>query len=245
MKKTIEIYDAERNLDLELFLPDDCSAENKKPLFLYFHGGGLENGTKAALRDVRTNLTELGYATASAEYRMYPSAHFPDFIVDCAAATAYLERMGLFSYAVLGGSSAGGYLTMMLHLDRHYLADAGVSPDFVRGYVHDAGQPTVHFNVLRERGLDTRLVRIDEAAPLYFITENYKGWQPLAYVITASMDMYNRPEQLRLLCRTMLHFKYPADRLRFRFMDGFKHCAYTSTPQFFDICAEAMRDAAE
>ena len=49
MKKTIEIYDAERNLDLELFLPDDCSAENKKPLFLYFHG--LDYGRQAM--DVR------------------------------------------------------------------------------------------------------------------------------------------------------------------------------------------------
>ena len=243
MKKTVEIYDAERNLDLELLLPDDCSAENKKPLFLYFHGGGLENGTKGALRDVRTRLTEMGFATASAEYRMYPTAHFPDFIEDCARATAYLERMGLFSYAVLGGSSAGGYLTMMLHLDTHYYADAGVSAGFVRGYVHDAGQPTVHFNVLRERGMDTRLVRIDEAAPLYFITKNYEGEQPLAYIITASQDMYNRPEQLRLLHRTLLHFRYPADRLRFRFMDGYKHCGYLDTPQFFDLCVEAIRDA--
>lgn len=243
MKKSIEIFDEARGLDLELYLPDDCSADNKKPLFLYFHGGGLENGDKTALRDVRVRLTELGFATASAEYRMYPSARFPDFIVDCANATAYLERMGLFSYAVLGGSSAGGYLTMMLHMDAHYLADAGVSAGFVRGYVHDAGQPTVHFNVLRERGMDTRLVRIDEAAPLYFITEDFKGEQPLAYVITASMDMYNRPEQLRLFCRTLLHFKYPADRLRFRFMDGFRHCGYLGTPQFFDLCVEAIRDA--
>ena len=45
----------------------------------------------------------------------------------------------------------------------------GVDTDFISGYISDSAQMTTHFNVLRERGLDTRLERIDEAAPLFYL----------------------------------------------------------------------------
>ena len=53
------------------------------PLFIYFHGGGLEcgdrgNGTPIAFE----YLASRGISVVSADYRMYPSAHFPDFLTD-------------------------------------------------------------------------------------------------------------------------------------------------------------------
>lgn len=65
----------------------------------------------------------------------------------------------------MGGSSAGGYLSMMLCFDKKYYEAVGVSPSDISGCVHDAGQPTVHFKVLKERGIDSRRIIIDESAP--------------------------------------------------------------------------------
>ena len=58
---------------------------------------------------------------------------------------------------------------MMLCFDDKYLSACGVPADIIKGYVHDAGQPSTHFNVQRERGLDPRRVIIDEATPIYHI----------------------------------------------------------------------------
>ena len=111
------------------------------------------------------------------------------------------------------------------------------------GWLLDAGQPTTHFNILRERGLDSRLVRIDEAAPLYHISEDFKpvrtdGKLPYILNLAASNDMPCRLEQLKLLDATLRHFGYPKDRLRFEYMNGFSHCEYNNKPIFGSIIAD-------
>ena len=40
---------------------------------------------------------------------------------------------------------------------------------FLHRYFNDAGQPTTHFNVLNEAGLDKRRVIVDEKAPLFYV----------------------------------------------------------------------------
>ena len=98
---------------LDLYLPDLSEKPNR--VFLYLHGGGLEGGDKSDAAGWAESLTCQGIALASANYRMYPGAHFPEFIQDCAQAVswlvhsagAYLDAERLF----VGGSSAGGYAT--------------------------------------------------------------------------------------------------------------------------------------
>ena len=77
---------------LDLVLPDVMPA----PLFLYFHGGGLEAGDKIDFREHALLLAKRGIASASANYRMYPSARFPEFIRDAAEATAWLRDTAVF-----------------------------------------------------------------------------------------------------------------------------------------------------
>ena len=55
---------------------------------------------------------------------------------------------------------------MMLMLDAHWLARLDMSPADAAGFIFNAGQPTTHYNVLRERGMDPKRVVVDEAAPL-------------------------------------------------------------------------------
>lgn len=135
---------------LDLYLPDTQNF----PTFLYFHGGGLVNGSKGP-RFLGEWFAKNGIAFATANYRMYPTASYPDFIKDAASAVAWVKNRivdyGGGDRVFVGGSSAGGYLSMMLCFDAKYLAMHKIKPESIAGYIHDAGQPTTHFNVLRER----------------------------------------------------------------------------------------------
>jgi len=154
---------------LDIYLPDS----NEFSVFIYFHGGGIESGDKADVPELINYLVSKDIAVVSANYRMYPTAVFPEYLRDAAGAVAWVKNnigeYGICDKIYVGGSSAGGYISMMLCFDKKYLLPYGINPAEISGYIHDAGQPTTHFNVLRERGLDSRRVIVDEAAPVYFV----------------------------------------------------------------------------
>lgn len=244
------IYDENYPYDcvMDVFTNDTCDSEN---LFLYFHGGGIEGGSKNDTRDFCRYLFDLNndISIVTADYRMYPDAKFPEFIDDCSVAVKWLmsekNDKVRFKKLYIGGSSAGAYLSMMLCFDKNYLEKHGInSLRDVAGYIFDAGQPTAHFNVLYERGLDSRLVRVDEAAPLYFIDSEFEKTLsdilvvPKFLFFVADNDMENRLEQNLLLMRTMRHFGLNADKIEYHLMNGFGHCGYTGNPEFSRIICD-------
>lgn len=218
--------------------PNDCVLEicepitdKKVPLLIYFHGGGLCAGSYSLCPSLETLVQQHGIAVASVEYRKYPLAVYPDFIVDSANAIAWLDNIWKmkekYSSIFVGGSSAGGYLSMMLCFAKQYLNEAGVSHDKISGWIFDAGQPTSHFQVLIERGMDGRSVRIDEDAPLWHITESFANQQTVPIlIIAADHDMVNRLEQNVVLKTALEHFDYPSEKIEMRVMEGYKHCQY-------------------
>lgn len=216
----------ERRLDM--YLPDSNSFD----VLLYFHGGGFVKGDKRG--DFSETLArfyiERGIAYVPANYRMYPMASFPDFVKDAALAVKfvkdYLQKTGNSGKIYVGGTSAGGYLTQLLCFDRKYLSFVGVDSSDIAGYIHDAGQPTTHFNVLRERGLDRRRVIVDEAAPLYYVGVE-KEYPPMLFTL-ADNDMKNRPEQTELLLSTMRHFGYDMSKVEKVIIPDSTHSSYTS-----------------
>lgn len=215
-------YCEEHKQYLDVYLPE-CKNFS---VFVYFHGGGLECGDKANQQVLYRFLADHGVAVVAANYRMYPAAHYPDFLVDCAKAVAWtIQNIGTYGNATeiyVGGSSAGGYISQMLCFDASWLSAHGIKPSDIAGYVHDAGQPTCHFNVLRERGLDTKRVIIDESAPLYHITDE-RSYPPML-VIVSDNDMENRYEQTILLMSTLKHFGH-TENVTLQVMHG-RHCAY-------------------
>lgn len=214
--------------ELDIYTTDE---PEKHPLFIYFHGGGLEGGDKTNGSPLAFEyLAENGISVVSADYRMYPDAHFPDFINDGAACVAWCIKNLSYSELYVGGQSAGGYISMMLAFDKSYLGKYGIKADDksqISGYYLDAGQPTVHYNVLRERGLDTRLIRVDEASPLYFIEEVTEPDSLPRYELTVSdNDMVCRFEQTLLMRRAMIHMGYPENKVTLKIMEGYTHCGY-------------------
>lgn len=210
---------------LDIYLPDNTT---EFPVFLYFHGGGLEGGSYKDYEYLAKDFTSNGVAFISAGYRKYPKAKYPDFIVDAANAVKWtfdnIEKYGKCRGIYVGGSSAGAYLSMMLCFDRRYLDSVGVDRMAVSGYYHDAGQPTSHYNYLREKGIDTRRVIVDESAPLFYVglEESY----PPMHFVNSDKDMQNRPEQTTLILSTLKHFGFDENTYTNTVTIG-THCEHT------------------
>ena len=214
---------------LDIYLPDDNYV---KAIFLYFHGGGLECGDKGHGYVFASYLTERNIAVVSADYRMYPKCKFPDFLEDAADAVAWVfnnkSKFGGCENVFVGGSSAGGYITMMLCFDKTYLEKRGISPNKISGFIHDSGQPTTHFNVLKYSGLDSRRVIVDEKAPLFFIGLE-ESYPPMLFLV-ADKDMENRYEQTMLVLSTLKHFRYDLSKIKLKVMHG-GHCMHCSAKE--------------
>ena len=128
---------------------------------------------------------------------------------------------------------------MMLCFDDKYLLPYKLPSDVIKGYIHDAGQPTTHFNVLRERGIDSRRVIIDEAAPIYHIGKAVS--YPPMMIIVSDNDMKNRYEQTQLTISTLKHFEYEESKIYYRLMHG-THCHYSATVEFGKIICEFINE---
>ncbi len=218
-------YNTESKQCLDIYLPE----KDAFAVLVYFHGGGFEKGDKAVRTMFIEYLTNRGVAVVSANYRMYPDAQYPDFICDAAETVSWVFN-NIKEYCnakdiYVGGSSAGGYLSQMLCFDKRWLAPYGITPMDISGFIHDAGQPTCHFRVLKERSLDPRRVIVDDSSPLYHVGED--ATYPPMLILVYDDDMRNRFEQTMLLVSTLKHFEH-TDNIKLKVLPG-KHCCSLKT----------------
>jgi acetyl esterase/lipase len=110
---------------LDVYRPasDDGSP---KPVVVFFYGGKWQSGDKADYLFVGEALASRGFVAVIPDYRLYPQAHYPDFIEDGAAAVSYTlqhaaEWGGDPQRISLAGHSAGAYIATMLGLDAGFL----------------------------------------------------------------------------------------------------------------------------
>lgn len=102
---------------LDLYLPKD--AAGPRPVIIWVHGGGWQNGSKASAFPLRFGFTAKGYVIASIGYRLTDAAAFPAQIQDVKAALRWLRaHANQYQLApdrfAAWGSSAGGHLVAML-----------------------------------------------------------------------------------------------------------------------------------
>lgn len=150
---------------LDIYYPTNM----KKPFktVVWFHGGGLKGGSK----EIPENLKRRGIAVVAPNYRLSPRAHNPQYTEDAAAAVAWVMKHiadygGDPTQVYVSGHSAGGYLTLMLCLDKRYLGAYGIDADAIRGYIPIGGQTATHYTIREERHISFTTPLVDRYAPL-------------------------------------------------------------------------------
>lgn len=127
---------------VDIYAPTPATAA--APVVVFFYGGGWEAGQRTMYRFVGATLAANGVVAVIPDYRVYPDARFPDFIVDGARAVAW-ARAHAAAYGgdpnrlFLMGHSAGAHIAALLSLDGRWLAAQGMSPRALAGTIGLAG----------------------------------------------------------------------------------------------------------
>ena len=210
-----------KDLYMDLFLPE----QEEFYTIIYFHGGGLVEGDKGDIHQYCEHLANLGFAVATANYSLMPTARFPEYLYDAAQAVKYvmdnISKYGKCKGFIVSGQSAGAWITLMLCFNTEYLESVNVKNTAICGWISDAAQPTSHFNILKiEKGLSPLLQRIDETAPLYYVNENTYFSHVL--LMAYEQDLPNRVEQNKLLASAIKSLNDQAD-VELKILKGY-HC---------------------
>ncbi|MDU1892262.1 MAG: alpha/beta hydrolase [Dysgonomonas sp.] len=149
---------------LDIYYPTD---KKDFPVVVWFHGGGLEGGGKF----IPNELKEKGIAVVAVNYRLSPKATNPAYIVDAAESVAWTFKYiaqygGSVDNIYVSGHSAGGYLTLMVGLDKSYMAKYGVDADKIKGLAPISGQTNTHYTIRKERGIAMDVPIVDSYSPL-------------------------------------------------------------------------------
>ena len=113
------------------------------PTVVFIYGGSWNSGSKAMYPFVAATLARAGAVVIVPDYRLYPQVTYPDFLTDCALATAWTQAhavsLGGSADVFLMGHSAGAYNAMMVGLDGSWLRHAGGNPAAIAGIIGLAG----------------------------------------------------------------------------------------------------------
>ncbi len=210
---------------LDLYYPKD---KHGFATIVWFHGGGLTGGHK----EIPEALKGEGVCVVAVNYRLYPKVKSPRYIEDAAAAVAWVvnnvnDYGGDTSLIFLSGHSAGGYLTMMVGLDKRWLASNHIDADKIAGLIPFSGHTITHFTVREERGIANTKPVIDDLAPLYHVRDD----APPLLLITGDreLEMLGRYEENAYMMRMMRVTGHKETKIYE--LDGYGHgMAYPAFP---------------
>ncbi|MDR6761763.1 acetyl esterase/lipase [Flavobacterium sp. 2755] len=225
-KSNIQYYSSEINKS-DSYINERCVLDIYYPkntkgfaTIVWFHGGGLTGGNK----EIPEALKNKGYAIIGVNYRLSPKAKTIKAIEDAAAAVAWAFNNisnygGDSSLIFLSGHSAGGYLDMMIGLDKKWLQKEGIDANKIAGLIPFSGQCITHFEVRRENGIPEKQPTIDAFAPLYHVRAD----APPLLLITGDreLEMLGRYEENAYMARMMKLVGHTQTKLYE--LDGYGH----------------------
>jgi acetyl esterase/lipase len=167
---------------LDLYFPVDHQPYST---VVWFHGGGLSAGERA----IPMHLRKRGVAVVAVNYRLSPDAKSPEFIEDAAAAVAWTLKNiqnygGSAERVFLSGHSAGAYLSLMVGLDKRWLAAHELDPKVIAGLIPLSPQVITHFAIREERGMSEKQPLVDDLAPLFHV----KSDAPPILIVTGDRE---------------------------------------------------------
>ncbi|MYN30087.1 alpha/beta hydrolase [Duganella levis] len=130
---------------LDVYRPHAVQAgQTAAPVVVFFYGGNWVDGERGDYAFVGRALASRGIVAVIADYRLYPEVSYPDFLKDVAQAVAW-TRQHATQYGgdpqrlFVMGHSAGAYNAAMIALDPRWLAEQGMAPSALRGWIGLAG----------------------------------------------------------------------------------------------------------
>ena len=107
-------HDEIGGVDVYHVVPDQISPAHSEHLFVHVHGGAyMINGGPACVTEALLLATGIGVRSVSIDYRMPPLHPYPTPVDDVVAVYLDLLQRHRARSIVMGGSSAGGALTML------------------------------------------------------------------------------------------------------------------------------------
>lgn len=138
VKASSHAYGGDRRQMIDLFVPQAAKAA---PLILFVHGGGWSAGSRNDYGGGQpAYFTAKGYGWATIGYRLVPAVPVESQAADLARAIAWLDRkrrrLGIDTRRlILIGHSSGAQLACLVATDPHWLEQAGIPFDSIRGVV--------------------------------------------------------------------------------------------------------------
>ena len=228
-------YRSEKENKENQYIADRCNLDIYYPTnkddfatVIFFHGGGLKRGNKY----IPEFLKNKEIAIVSPNYRLNPKVKAPTYIDDAAASVAWvfdnIEKYGGNKNLIfVSGSSAGGYLTSMIGLDKSYLKRYDVDANDIAGLIPLTGHAITHFTVRDEMGIKRTLPVIDKYAPLFHVRDD----APPILLITGNreLEMLGRYEENAYLYRMLKVLGH--QNVEVMELDGYGHgIGYPSMP---------------
>lgn len=175
-------YGSSSRLKLDVYFPADPRPDGKTVVMV--HGGGWSTGSKEDFAFLGEALAARGITVVIPNYRLFPTARFPEFVEDCAWATRWAANRFGADKLFLMGHSAGAHIVLMLAANSDYLAAAGVDRMKLRGVIGLSGA----YDTLALANPDTRVVFAGGHNPNVWPVAYAKGPLPPALVIHGIED---------------------------------------------------------
>jgi acetyl esterase/lipase len=176
-------YGAGPRQKLDVYQPravaDTPAPRGGYPVVVFFYGGSWVGGERGEYRFIGEALASNGILAIVADYRLYPQVRYPDFLRDCAQALAWAQREaprygGDATRLFVMGHSSGAYNAAMIALDPRWLAEVGLAPAALAGWIGLAGP----YDFLPMTNV--------KAQPVFNHPDYPAGSQPIDYVTRAA-----------------------------------------------------------
>jgi acetyl esterase/lipase len=217
----------------------------KKPVLVFFYGGGWANGERSQYGFAARAYANRGFIVVLPDYRKVPHVRFPVFNQDAAAAVRWVHD-NIARYGgdpdriVLAGHSAGAYIAMMLTLDQSYLKAAGVNPHIVRATAGLSGPYDFYpYDSRRAINAMNAWPRPTETQPIAFARSD----APPIMIVTGTADDTVKPRNAILLSRRLHELGVPVE---FRAYNDLNHeDVVMSLSKPFRNKASVLQDSAD
>ena len=185
----------EHGQTLDVWRAADAKEGDKRPVLIFWHGGGWVKGARQDYAFAGRALARQGFVVVVPDYRKVPKVRFPAFVEDAADAVAW-TRDNIASYGgnpdAIGfsGHSAGAHTAVLLALDPRWLKAAGVDPGIVKAVVGLSGAYDFYpFTTKRSIDAMSAYPEPEVTQPISFARAD----APPMLLITSSEDTTVRP----------------------------------------------------